>query len=380
MLTKVRYNYRIYPNKTQREYLAKQFGCSRFVWNKSLDLMKEHHTSTNKLLTYGELSEKLTHELKAEYTWLYEVAAQPLQQSITDLHRAFCHWAKGIQRYPRFKKRSSRQSSRWPQRVKVIDEGRLSLTNVPGTLKVKWDRALPGPFTMVTIIKESSDKYYASFITTLELPSETPMAYEDTFLGVDLGIKELLVCSNGIRVENPKFFHRAEENVVRKSKALSAKKKKGSRAWRRVRRTLSRAQEKIRNQRKDYARQIASRLVKLPGYVGIAMESLQVKEAIEKSKHWAKHLQDVGWRLLRDAIQWACHKTGKKFVSVDTYFPSTQVCSTCQTTNGKIAVNVRKWTCKSCGTVHDRDINAGHNLAHYAWHISMGLGIPAYSM
>ncbi|KAA3644247.1 MAG: transposase [Chloroflexi bacterium] len=265
------YKFRLYPNTTQQQALAVQFGHSRYIYNHFLAVRREHNTQTKAGLSYADTTGQLA-ILKRHpaHLWLQEADSQVLQQKLKDLDRAFKNFFEGRARYPRFRSRRHRQSIRYPQRVKVDLAARRSYLPKVGWVKTVFHRSLEGRIKNVTISRTKGNRYYASFQVELELPDPE---YKGKAVGVGLGLRSFLACSDGQKIANPRHLVRAEGRLRRLQRSLS-RRQKGSAGWERQRLKLSR------------------RLVE--EYRLIAVETLHIKGMV-RNRRLAKHILDAGW-------------------------------------------------------------------------------------
>jgi putative transposase len=352
--------HRIYPNKSHKEFFAKQFGCCRFVWNYFIALEEK----IGHYLTYNEMAKKLTHELKLQYPFLGDVSGQSLQQTLMNLSKSI----KASKRKtdflgkPKFKKKDKQQSCRFPQSTLVNRLERLLYLPklMKNPIKIVLERDLPD-YTMVTIVKESDDKWYACFIiekTSVEHIYDHNLKH----LGIDLGLKDLIVTSEGKHIAPPHFFRKVERNIKRKNKALS-KKIKGSRRWLKCCKRLAVVQNRVRRQRLDFAHKLTTELANNNNIQGVAVETLKIKNMI-KNHRLAKSISDASWYLLITTLKYKLGMRGKVLTFVNPMYPSTRLCSTCDNQTGpKNNLKIRQWICSVCGQNHDRDINAAKNIA-----------------
>ena len=354
---KIRYRYRIYPNKKQREYLDIQFGHNRFIWNYFVALIDTHG-----YMSYSEMNHYLTHVVKSQYDWLSDAVAQTLQQTLKDLSQSYKNHvrAKNLFGKPRFKKKHWRQAVRFPQYVSVDRELKtIKLQKLDDPIKIILHRDLP-KYTMCTIIKDSDDRYYASFI--VEKESINHVYNPDIkHVGVDLGLTDLLTLSDGTIVKPPKFFRKSEENLARKNRSL-AKKTRGSKRWLKSKKRLSKVYSRIKDRRKDFINKVTTTLANK--YDSLSAESLSIKN-MSKNHSLAKSIMDASWGMIFTMLEYKMTLRGKSFIDCQGKFASTQICSSCDIQTGPKGLGnlgIRNWTCSFCGTSHDRDLNAAKNI------------------
>lgn len=358
MLTASRF--RLYPTNDQMQRLAVQFGHARWVWNEALALTQQTYRATGKGLTYHTLATRLP-GLKQKLEWLREADSQVLQQSLQNLAAAFDNFFQKRARYPRFKSKHERQSIQYPQRVRI--EGKRAYLPKVGWVKVVAHRALAGRIKTVTISKEPCGHYYASFLTEDAAPMPVAaMPADGRFTGIDVGLNDFAVTSDGSHFGNPRLLRRAEKNLARKQRKL-ARKQKGSKSRDKARKLVARCHERVKNARKDFLHKLSSKLVVKSQ--AIAVEDLNVK-AMVRSPTLAKSISDAGWGMFTNFLRYKAERAGKLFVRTERFFPSSKTCSACGQRRSEMPLSVRRWTCDGCSTTHDRDENAARNIGQEA--------------
>ena len=351
------YKFRLYPNQEQQQFLAKCFGCSRFVYNHFLRLTTDVYADCKKSLRYKEWAKLLT-SLKKEFEWLKEVNSQALQQTLKDLETAYSRFFKGLAKFPRFKKRSNRQSFRVPQHFSLTDDGKLKLPKM-SPIKMVIHREIEGDIKSVTISKTPSGKYYASIVTELDIP-KAPLNGEK--IGMDLGLKDFCVTNKPEKFENPRYFQRSLRRLKIRQRRLS-RKIKGSNNRRKARVKVAKIHEKVANQRLDYQHKIS---LKLTGENQvISCEDLNIKGMV-KNRKLAKQISDVAWGQFLGLLEYKGDIYGCEIKRVDRFFPSSKRCSSCGYIKEDLTLKDREWACPECHTHHDRDINACHNLLQFS--------------
>lgn len=361
-----RCKYRIYPNKNQREYLSKVFGSCRWIYNhflaenkKQMDLHKEDPNKNAKPNTNTFYLHSLLPGLKSqeETLWLKETPAQVLQQSCSHLNSAFSNFFKHKKGYPKFKNKNNKQSATYTNQVYSVLDGKIRLTNLKETIKVKWDRELPSDkVTACTIIKTPSGEYYASFVCEY-IPVKTSGT---GIVGIDAGITDLFTISDGTIIDNPRHFVKSQKKLARYQRQYS-RKKKGSANKNKARIKVAKLHQCTSNQRSDYLHKLSTKLVSENQAIGI--ESLMVQNMV-RNKKLSKHIAGAGWGMFREQLKYKAVASGHcRLFLADSYFPSTQLCSHCgKKPKEKLKLSIRKWTCNHCNTVHQRDMNAAKNL------------------
>lgn len=352
---KLRWNFKCYPTKGQRQILAQTFGCTRFVYNRFL-AERTKAFKDGKRMNYNQSSAALT-ELKKlpEYSWLNDVSSVPTQQSLRNLQTAFKNFFEKRTGYPTFKKKSGNQSAEYTRSAFRFEIGnqRLLIAKM-GKLKVKFSRHVPVMPTTVTILQRPSGKYFVSFVVDIN-PAPTPKTGNN--IGVDFGISRLATLSNGKRIANPKHLNKYHRKMARIQKDL-ARKKKGSNRYLRCKIKLARVHEKIANSRKDVLNKLAWNLVSR--FDTICVEDLNIRGMI-KNHNLARSLSDASIGAAIRAIETKAAMHGKNVVKIDRWFPSSKMCCVCGLIQESMPLSVRQWTCK-CGATHDRDECAAINI------------------
>ena len=357
------YRFRLYPNREQTELLAKHFGCSRFVYNYFLNQRKEQYRLTGKSDNYYVQANTLTALKKQEETaWLKEVNAQTLQFAIRSLEAAFNNFFKKRAKFPNFKSKHSKNSFTVPQYASVAG-GRLFIRKFKEGIKCRVHREIKGKIGKVAITKTSSGKYFVSVFTTEEYV--TPFKNTGKSVGIDLGLKDLLITSDGDTFNNNRYTRRYECKLAKAQQHLS-RKKKGSRGFEDQRLKVARLHDKIANSRADYLHKCSITLVRR--YDTICIEDLNVK-GMTKNHHLAKSISDASWGKFVSMLTYKAEWNGKKVVKVDRYFPSSQTCNVCGYVNQQIKdLSIREWECPECHAHHYRDIQELSHIQHTLIH------------
>ncbi|MEW2132161.1 RNA-guided endonuclease TnpB family protein [Streptomyces sp. NPDC005435] len=370
----LRYSFRLCLGAGQRAALAKAFGCVRVVFNDALRVREEARAAGLPFVTSAELSKRLTATKNTpERAWLGEVSSVVLQQSLRDLDTAYRNFFDSLKgrrpriSAPRFKsKRDTRQSIRFTANARwsITPGGKLRLPKI-GDLTVKWSRMLPSTPSSVTVVRDSADRYFASFVVDTgpeeALPKTTPA------VGVDLGLTHFAVLSDGRKIDSPRFLRRAEKRLKKAQRALS-RKQKGSRNRDKARVKVARAHARVADVRREFHHRLSTQLIR--ENQAIAVEDLAVK-GLARTR-LAKSVHDAGWSAFVNMLAYKAARYGRVLIRIGRFEPTSQVCSQCGVKDGPKPLHIRVWTCGACGAVLDRDINAAINVAKAA-----GLAVSA---
>ena len=354
------YKYRIYPNKAQEELLAKTFGCCRFVYNQTLAYRKEKYEKEKKFMSRTDCNNYCNRELKAKYEWLREVDKFALTNAIYNMDSAYQKFFKEHAGYPRFKSKHDNSRSYTTN----FTNGNISIDFESGKIKLpklkqvrsKLHRKFAGRIKSAAVSQVPSGKYYVSVLAETE---HEPLPGKEGNVGIDLGIRDLCITSDGRKYENPKALEKQERKLAKLQRQLAHKEKRSSNYYK-TKRQIALCHEKIVNRRKDYLHKLSHEMISENQV--IVSEHLQIKNMV-KNHHLANSISDVSWYELTRQLEYKAVWNKRRYVKIDTFYASSQLCSVCGCQNTDIKdLSVRKWICPKCGAEHDRDVNAAKNI------------------
>lgn len=361
---KLRYRYRIYPTDSQKIALAQLFGCVRVVWNDALSFCQQSYRTGEKYCGESELQKQFITQAKKtdERAWLSDVSNIPLQQSIRDLNKAYQNFFNSCQgkrkgkkvNSPRFKKRKSKQSARFTTGGFKIGQHKVYLAKI-GKLKTIWSRPLPAPPSSCTVIKDSADRYFLSFV--IEINSEK-LPDNGSAIGIDLGITDFATLSTGEKIKAPLPLKKQLRKLTKAQKNLS-RATKGSNRREKCRKKVARIYAKVSDTRGDFLHKLSTKIVR--DNQTIILEDLNTA-GMMKNRKLSRAISDLGWRTFRDMLEAKSNMYGREFRIISRWEPTSQRCSCCGEIGGKKELEVREWICLFCNAIHDRDINAAINI------------------
>ena len=361
------YKFRLYPTNDQRGFINRTLGCKRFVYNYYLNYLKDNN-GINRFDLHKDLP-----KLKEENEFLKEVDSTVLCSAVDDLCKAFNDYYAKRKGYPKFKSKFSKQSyrtscvrSRYKEKEYSNIEVDLLTRNIKlpklGKVNIRGFRnkeRIEGKILNATISRETTNKYYVSVVVVGDILIEK--AIPTSIVGIDLGIKDLVITSDGVKYSNDKILMKYEKRLKRLQRELS-RREKGSKNYLKTKEKIARVHSKIKNYRKHYLNDIANEIV--DEHDIIVTEDLKVQDMFkDKKKAFNKSLSDAAFSTLRSLIEWKCKIKGKIYYKINTYYPSSQICSHCGYKNSKLKdLSIREYDCPKCGIHNDRDINASLNI------------------
>jgi putative transposase len=349
------YKYRLYPTNSQKELIHKHCGSVRFLYNLALETKTTAYLGNKVNLSRYDLQKQLV-DLKKELPWLKETNSQSLQSALINLDEAYNKFFKGAG-FPKFKKKTNGGSFAVPQNV-IVENDLLIIPKFKEGIKMSLHRPTKGIIKSATISVTPTGKYFVSILcdTKEELPTKAPIK-ESTTIGVDLGIKDFCITSEGEVFENPKYLRKAQSKLKYVQRKYSKYKGK------RTKKKLAKLHEDVVNKRKDFLHKVSTKLIR--ENQTIAIETLAVKNMV-KNHNLAQAISDVSWSTFVTMLEYKADWYGKNILRIGQFAPSSKTCSNCGTINKELQLKDREWTCSNCSSVLDRDVNAAINIKSFA--------------
>ena len=361
------YKFRVYPSEEQQVLLSKHFGATRFVFNHYLNKRKENYLENKTSLNYYDNANDLTILKKDDnYIWLKEINSQSLQSSLRNLDTAYNKFFRKQSKFPNFKSKYDKQSFTIPQSI-IIDENKLYIPKFKKGIAINLHRDIEGKILFGTISKSTTGNYYISITCETEY---IPYEKTNSSVGIDTGIKDLAILSNGKVYENIKTLKTNIKKLKYNQRQLS-KKQKGSNNRLKQKQILGKIHEKVTNIRLDYLHKVSTEIIK--NHDIICIEDLVVKNLMKNHK-LAQAFSDVALGTFYTMLEYKVNWNDKTVIKIDRFFPSSKTCSVCGWIKQDLELKDRKWTCPNCNTSHDRDFNASQNILKQGLNILSGYG------
>ena len=352
------YKYRIYPNRSQCQALAKTFGCVRYVYNWGLEKKEAGYKQSGKSVSITQLSRDLTQlRMEQDKKWLSDVLRIPLTMALRNLNTAYSRFFKKQGGRPKFKNKYARQSAYYRHNdVKITKRG-IKLQKIDGEIKVRFHRPLPKicEIRSAVVSKDKIGRYFVSICVIESIAQLKPI---QTKIGIDLGLNHFCITSNGDKIINLRIFESLQKKL-RRAQRVFARRKYGSKNREKAKLRVDKIYSKIVDRRRDFQHKLSKAFIDENQAIGV--EKLRIQNML-KNKRLAKAIGDVSWRQFIRMLEYKGQWYGRDVVPLDTFFPSSKTCSGCGHKIDDMPLNIREWTCPECCTTHDRDINAAINV------------------
>jgi putative transposase len=349
------YKYKLNPNEDQKVLLNKHFGSIRFIYNHFLNERKREYDTNKQTINYYDNAKSLTELKKQEdYSWLNEINSQSLQVSLKNLDDAYNGFFKKRTKFPKFKSKHTKNSFKVPQFVK-IQNGKLRIPKFKNPIDIVLHRTFSGIIKQCTISKTPTNEYFVSILVETE---HKKLEKTGKSIGIDLGLKDFAITSDGYKYKNNRYTKRYQTKLKKAQQHLS-RKKKGSNRYQTQKLKVAKLHKKITNSRLDNLHKVSTELI--TKYDTIILEDLNIKGMMQNHK-LAKHIADVSWSKFIELLTYKAEWNDKQIVKIDRFFPSSKTCNSCGYINQNLKLDMREWTCPSCHTKLDRDLNASKNI------------------
>jgi len=355
------YKYRLYPNKEQKEFLAKHFGCVRKIYNHFLGEHEQAYKDSKKPWNFYEYKRELP-VLKEQFPFLSEINSQSLQDSLGNLDRAYKNFFEHRAKKPSFKSKWYDQACGIPQNAKVdFENGLVFVPKLKSGIKCEFHRRFEGNIKHATLMKNRQGQYFISLTIERDIMLEIQKTFEQAkAIGIDVGLESFLTISDGTKIDNPRWLKQAEKKLKKLQCRLS-KKIKGSNNRNKQRMKVAKQHAKVANQRKDFQHKLSRKIVDDNQVSMIFVEDLNINGMLKNHK-LAKSISNVAWGQFLRFLEYKAHWKGKLFQRIGRFKASTKLCSVCGYHNNALELSDRIWQCPKCLTTHDRDINAAVNI------------------
>jgi putative transposase len=349
------YKYKIKPNEDQVVLLNKHFGSIRFAYNYFLNERRVEYETNKQTLNYNDNSATLTKLKKMEeFKWLKEINSQSLQHSLKGLDDAYNSFFKKRTGFPKFKSKHTKNSFKVPQSVRVVNS-ELIIPKFKDPIRMIQDRKFKGEIRQCTLSKTPTGEYFVSILVET---GHTKLEKTGKEVGIDLGIKDFVITSDGFKYKNNRYTKTYAKKLKEYQQHLS-RKVKGSGRYDLQKLKVARLHKKITNSRLDNLHKVSTELIK--NYDTIFLEDLNIKGMIKNHK-LAKHISDASWSKLITMLEYKAEWNDKQIIKIDRFFTSSKTCNCCGYINQNLDLSIREWTCSSCKTKLDRDLNASKNI------------------
>jgi putative transposase len=367
------YHYRIYPNEKQIRHFSQAMGSVRYIYNRGLEEKIRHYEETGKTLSYFDLANGMLINEKKANEWLQEPFSHSLQMSLRNLDNAFTKFFRHEAKFPQFKRKGDNQSIQYPDGIGVDFKSNTIWIPKAGKVKAIFDRTFTGKIKTCTVSKTPTGKFFISILVDdgTDLPAKASIE-ESTSVGIDLGIKDFAILSDGTKIPNPTFLKQNLDRLKVLQKRAS-KKQKGSKNRQKANLKVAKLYEQISNQRKDFLQKLSSKLIS--ENQTIILEDLNVSGMLRNHK-LAGVISDASWSEFVRMLTYKAEWNGKNIIRIGRFEPSTKLCSCCGFKNDDLTLKDRSWTCPKCGVRHDRDVNAATNIKKFGLIQVAKLGDP----